>query len=98
MEADLAHRPFQSFAQFLDRQNRYTSLRAEELLNGRPHLRGQIIWRLSMRPAKLFWKSHVKKQGFREGMYGLSFAVLFAWVEVLKWAKYWELSNHASRA
>jgi len=49
-----------------------------------------IRYNLTARPIKLFWKMYVKKMGFREGVYGLFFSVLYALVHFVKWAKYWE--------
>ena len=87
----MEHYPFQSITQFVERQNRYTSMEAEALGAAQTALSGSRLWyQLSVRPIKLFWKSYVKKAGRREGMYGLVFGVLFAWVAFLKWAKYWE--------
>ena len=51
--------------------------------------------RLLRKPWKTWWKSYVKKQGFREGMHGLVFSIFFAGVELIKWAKYWELCRPA---
>ena len=92
LEADLRHAPFQYIAQFVDRQNRYTSLQASELFarHGRLPLR-HVKRKLWARPLKLFVKFYIKKQGFREGGHGLVFALLFAWVDFLVWSKYWEL-------
>ncbi len=92
IEAPLEHRPFANLTQFVERQNRYTSLQAQDILTTQGRLperriRREIFWR----PIKSFWKTYVKKQGWREGMHGLVFAFLFAWVDGLKWAKYWEL-------
>lgn len=92
LEAPILHYPFTSLEEFVVRQNRYTTLEAQEIFDEQGVLdprmvRYQLIWR----PLKLFWKSYVKKQGFREGWYGLVFAVLYAWVNFLKWAKYWAL-------
>ena len=94
LKAPIEHTPFDSIEQFMDRQNRYTSLEAQELFEQRgvaseQELRYQIV----VRPLKLFWKVYVKKQGFREGMHGLVFAGLFSFVHFLKWAKYWERSG-----
>ena len=92
LEAPLLHFPFTSLEQFVARQNRYTSLEAQEIFDEQGvldpwYVRYQLTWK----PLKLWWKSVVKKQGFREGWYGLVFAGLYAWVHFLKWAKYWEL-------
>ncbi len=92
LEAAVLHYPFTSLEQFVARQNRYTSLEAQELVETRGLLPArEVRYQMAIRPLKLFWKSYVKKQGFREGWYGLVFAILYAWVHFLKWAKYWEL-------
>ncbi len=93
LRADLEHEPFRSLEQFITRQNRYTTLQARELLE----TNGVLPWRtveprLRRRALNRWWKFYVKKQGFREGMHGLVFSTLFAWVELLIWAKYCELA------
>jgi hypothetical protein len=88
LAGDLDHQPFDSLAQFVDRQNRYTTLQARELLGrGGPLPWSEVATMLRRRPRKLWWKFYVKKQGWREGMHGLVFSTLFAWVELLIWAK-----------
>ncbi|MGB3082255.1 MAG: hypothetical protein WBB86_04615, partial [Candidatus Omnitrophota bacterium] len=94
LEAAVEHHPFQNFSQFIARQNRYTTIEAKELLD----LYGKVPdkkvrYNIKTKPVKLFWKFYVKKQGFREGVYGFVFSVLFAWVHFAKWAKYWELQK-----
>ncbi|MBI3319471.1 MAG: glycosyltransferase family 2 protein, partial [Candidatus Omnitrophica bacterium] len=93
LEADLLHRPFSSFEQFIDRQNRYTTLQAREFLQEDRGSSIRLMHEVRVRPIKLWWKLYVKKQGFREGFYGVSFSILFAWVHFLKWAKYWEMKH-----
>ena len=94
IEADIEHHPFSSVEEFLARHRRYTGLQAQELLEREGRLpRWRTAWRLVHRPWKTFWKSYVKKQGFREGWNGLRFAVLFAWVEWLKWRTYRQLAR-----
>ena len=97
LDAAVLHYPFTSLGQFVARHNRYTSLEAQEMLDeqGVPDRR-VLRYHLRRRPVKLFWKSYVKKQGFREGWYGFIFAVLYAWVHFLKWAKYGEAWEHRS--
>ena len=97
LAADIEHHPCEDLAAFVGRQNRYTSLQAEELRRAQGLLSERRIRRMLWRkPWKTFWKSYVKKQGWREGMHGLVFAEFFAGVELLKWAKYWERC-HLSR-
>ncbi|HEX9780130.1 MAG TPA: glycosyltransferase family 2 protein [bacterium] len=91
LSGEVEHRPFRSLEQFISRQNRYSSDQAREWYEEQgpglvPRVREHLIWK----PWKLFWKFLVKKQGFREGMHGVVFAGLFAWVHFLEWAKYFE--------
>jgi len=98
LEATIEHYPFTSLEQFVDRQNRYTSLEALELMAQRSAVsEHELRYQLMVRPIKLFWKLYVKKQGFRDGMHGLVFAGLYSFVHFLKWAKYWELSDGRPR-
>jgi len=95
IEADVEHYPFDSVAQFVDRHNRYSDIAAMEEYRKNPglgekYVRDQMVWKT----LKLFWKSYVKKQGYKEGIYGLVFAALFAFINFLKWAKYWEMAKN----
>jgi glycosyltransferase involved in cell wall biosynthesis len=94
LKADVEHYPFQSFSQIVVRQNRYTTIEAKELLQlfGKMDDK-EIIYNIKVKPLKLFWKFYMKKFGFRLGIRGLIFSMIFAWVHFLKWAKYWEIIN-----
>ena len=93
IEEATEHRPFQSIAQFLERQNRYTAYEARDLLNEKGRLpEREVVYNLTRKPLKLFFKFYLKKQGFREGMFGFIFSALFSYVHFMKWAKYWELT------
>jgi glycosyltransferase involved in cell wall biosynthesis len=94
MEEGVEHYPFSSVSEFLERQNRYTTLQANEMFrqdSGIPIK--EVMYNLRVKPRKLFWKMYIRKRGFMEGRHGLIFSVLFAWVHFTKWAKYWELQN-----
>ena len=93
IEAEIEHRPFASISQFISRQNRYTGYEARDILNEKGLLSKKVVMHnLRFKPIKLFWKYYLKKQGFREGMIGFIFSVLFSYVHFMKWAKYWELT------
>ncbi len=93
IEAEIEHRPFTSLSQFISRQNRYTTYEASDFLNEMGVLsKGRVKYHLYLKPAKVFWKFYVKKQGFREGMTGFIFSALYSYVHFMKWAKYWELA------
>ncbi len=94
IDADIEHYPFETLGQFIERQNRYTDIAARRLLDERPALSEKDVRREMIgRSFKTFWKSYVRKAGYKEGLYGLVFAVLFAFINFLKWAKYWELTK-----
>ncbi len=92
LDAEIEHYPFQDISQLVARQNRYTVLEAKEIYDLRGKIdEKEIRYNVKVKPAKLFWKFYVKKMGFKEGMHGFIFSLLFAWVHFLKWAKYWEM-------
>lgn len=91
IEADILHYPFDSIAEFLDRQNRYTDLQVQDIIDTEKGLSlKKIRYNLTWRPLKLFKKMYWDKRGHKDGMYGLIFSVLFALVHFLKWVKVWE--------
>ncbi len=99
LDADVEHHPCESLAGFLDRHNRYTSLGAMELVaRTGPLSERELRARLLGKPRKTFWKTYIKKQGFREGLHGLVFSLFFAGVELIKWAKVWEHSLAGAQA
>jgi len=92
IDEDIEHNPFKSFEQIIDRQNRYTTLEAREILDLRGRVDDkEIEYNIRVKPFKLFRKFYIKKMGFREGVRGLLFSVIFAWTHFIKWAKYWEM-------
>ncbi|MFH1412008.1 MAG: glycosyltransferase family 2 protein [Candidatus Omnitrophota bacterium] len=92
MDVGVEHYPFDDLSQLISRQNRYTSLEAKELYDLRGRIdEKEVKYNIKVKPAKLFWKFYIKKKGFKEGMHGFIFSVLFAWVHFLKWAKYWDM-------
>lgn len=92
IEAEIEHYPFDNLREFVERQNRYTSLEAEEIVSLNKHIDERLIcYHMRKKPLKLFWKFYVKKKGYKEGTWGFLFSVLFAWVHFLKWSKVWEL-------
>lgn len=91
LDADIEHHPCEDLADFISRHDRYTSLQAQEFIEAGGDSERAVRWAMVRRPWKTFWKTYVKKQGFREGVIGLLFSALYAWFEFLKWSKCWEL-------
>ena len=97
LNADIEHYPFTSIAQFLERQNHYTSVEARVMFEERGTLpRRHVYFQAAVRPLKLFWKFYVKKGGRKDGWVGFVFSCLFAFAHLLLWAKYWELAYGAA--
>lgn len=98
LDAWVEHRPFQNLSQFIQRQNRYTSMEAREWFQQfGASRRGEVKGQVTRKPLKLFWKMYLKKQGFREGFHGFLFSFLFAWVHMIKWVKYDELCQQSGQ-
>ena len=92
IEADVEHYPFESISQFIIRHNRYSSIDAEKMYKKEGKSKLKEVRRNAIgRTFKVFWKMYIKKKGYREGIYGLVFSVLFAFTNFLIWMKYWEL-------
>lgn len=91
IDAAIAHHPFVSISQFVQRHNGYSGREAMAKLeaDGRPP-ESEVLFQLTRKPLKRFFKFYVKKKGFLDGTHGLIFSVLFAWVHFINWAKYWE--------
>ncbi len=92
IEADINHYPFESISQFIIRHNRYSSIEAECMFKNEGTSKITEIKSNAIRKTfKIFWKMYIKKKGYKEGMHGLVFSILFALTNFLIWVKYWEL-------
>lgn len=92
LEEIVEHHPFETISEFVQRQNRYSNLQSRRMLE-ELGIQDEIFIKnnLLKKMRKIVWKVYIKKRGFLEGVHGLVFTVLFAWVEFAKWAKYWQL-------
>lgn len=94
IKADIEHYPFQSFSQQIARMNMYSSVEAKIMAeeNTTPDIK-KIRYNLTIKPLKRFWKMYIKKKGYKDGMYGLIFAILFTFGPMLRFMKYWEITK-----
>lgn len=90
IDADMLHFPFDNLTEFIERQNRYTTLQAADILDSEEVDIKKIRYNITWKPLKLFKKMYLSKKAYKEGFYGLLFTLLFVWVHFLKWAKVWE--------
>ena len=96
IEAAIEHHPFTSIHQFVERHNGYSKREALAKMESEGSLDERELWvELTRKPLKRFFKFYIKKRGFLDGLHGLIFSILFAWVHFLNWSKYWELKKTA---
>lgn len=99
LDAEVLHYPFDSISEFIERQNRYTSIQALEIIAEEKDLDiKKIKYNLTWKPLKLFKKMYFNKKGYKEGMPGLVFSILFSWVHFVKWAKVWEIYSKSNQS
>ncbi len=80
----------------MNRHNGYSKREALALKEERGALKEkEIQFNVHVKPMKRFLKFYVEKRGFQNGIHGLIFSVLFAWVHFMNWMKYWELTREA---
>lgn len=92
LDAPVEHYPFTSIKQFVNRHNGYSTREALAIAEAhKPLPQKQIDYELKKKPLKRFYKFYIKKAAYLDGIHGLFFSVLFAWVHFINWAKYWEL-------
>ena len=92
LDAVIEHYNFPNVSHYIETQNFYTDIEAKALFEkegviSERRLKHELTWG----PVKLFFKIYMKKNGYRDGIHGLVFAILSAWRRFLIYAKYWEL-------
>ena len=93
LDGDLLHATETTLADYLAKQNRYTSLQAERL-----HAQGKRVsaWRLMLSPLGRFIKFYFLRLGFLDGVPGLVHIVIGCHNSFMKYAKLMQL-NRAGR-
>jgi glycosyltransferase involved in cell wall biosynthesis len=87
--------PFRNIAQFLAKMDRYSELRARDMIrNGR----GFSAARLVLAPPFTFARMYLLQQGFRDGLPGLILSSLYAYYTVLKYVRLWEQQSGGQSA
>ena len=80
----ILHYSFEGMEDYIQRQNRYSSLYAEE----KKQMDWEANWsHLYVRPVWIFFKTYFFRQGFREGFLGIFLSLSMAFYTYLKYAK-----------
>lgn len=83
----LIHYNFQSVSQFVERLNRYTDIQAQE----RVKKEDKFSWKdLLVKPANEFFSRFFTGEGYKDGLHGLTLALLQAFSEFVLYLKVWE--------
>jgi len=83
----LVHHNYQTISQYLERNDRYSSVMATELVSEGYHFSSKDLIK---RPFAEFISRYYAGQGFKDGLHGLVLAILQANTEFLTYLKVWE--------
>ena len=89
-EAHVEQYPFRDIDQYLQKMDRYSSLRSQVLQNGGRKFR---FHQLVGRPLYTFIKMYGLRLGILDGMPGLILSGLYTYYTFIKYAKLWELEK-----
>jgi len=87
-ELSIVHHNYQSIAQFLERLNRYSDIRAKELFVANGKFRYEYLFE---KPVKEFVRRFIVWGGYKDGLHGLALSLLQAFSELAIYLKLWEL-------
>ncbi len=90
LENPMLHYTFSSFADYLDKINYYTSLKAQELFTKKKKVGG---WTIFSHTVSAFFAFFFIRKGFKDGVYGLIISLLHSVSTMMNYIKLWELQN-----
>jgi len=92
LKADIIHKGYPDLEHFLSSVNRQTTLEAQKwLVTNRKMRFGHMLWRAIDR----FFRRYVRKQAYKDGMYGFVIAFFDTLYQLLSYFKYREMVNKA---
>ena len=86
----ILHYTFSSFADYLNKINYYTSLKAQELFKKKKRIGG---WTIFSHTISAFFSFFIIRKGFRDGVYGLIISMLHSVSTMMNYIKLWEIQN-----
>jgi len=91
INTEIYHYSLNSISQFINKCNFFSNIESDIFLkeNDRIDIK-EIKYHLIWRSLKLFWKGYIKKQGYKDGMYGLAWCILNVIGPQVRWLKIWE--------
>ncbi|MEI8218740.1 MAG: hypothetical protein WCG51_06825 [Elusimicrobiota bacterium] len=84
--------PFLNLEQFLNKMDRYSSLRAEEMFKDGKRF---SVLNIVVNPLAMFFRMFIAKRGFLDGTVGLMLSLLYGYYyTMIKYVKLWEKTRH----
>ncbi len=94
----IEHYPVDSMEYFLGKNLFYARISAGQFVSKVASLEArEIRSRLTVKVLKLFWKSYVRKKGYRDGMQGLIWCVLNIMTSQMYWLMVWEKASNSGK-
>lgn len=91
----ITHHNYNSIEQYLERMNRYTSVQAKILLEGKH----KFIWKdVITKPSAEFFSRYFAGEGYKDGLHGLALSLLQATSELIVYLKVWQAENFLEQA
>ena len=91
---DIIHKGYADFADLFSGLNSQTSLEAEKWFNEKRKIG---IVNMLRKAIDRFFRSYIRKKGYKDGMVGFIIAMQGALYQVFSYAKYWELQKRKGR-
>lgn len=93
-ELAIVHHHYGNVFQFIERMNRYTAIQAKELKRGGY----KFSWTdLISQPVDEFLSRFFARQGFRDGLHGLTLSLLQAFSHLVLYTKLWEMEKFSQQ-
>lgn len=93
LDFPIVHITYKSLAQYIHKQNLYSSISAEEKVKSeKPGAVSPFL--IMMKMAEKFFEVYIFKKGFLDGFHGLIAAIGATYATFLKHAKIWELTRN----
>ena len=94
LKSDLDHFATPTFSRYIQRENRYSSLTAQELKDGGVTINPfSFINFIFIKPLSTFFAIYLRHKGFQDGFSGFVFALFSGLHHALSYIKLWELKN-----
>lgn len=90
-ELAIIHHGYKSISQFMDRQNRYSKIEAENLYEGGERFSWASLFR---KPTREFLVRYIRHLGFLDGFYGFALTFLMVIYQLEVQIKLWELEKN----